>query len=155
VAASPRVRAPALAGRPRTGARPVLLATLGVPFDGQACAFAIDACLEAGEPLIVANAVELPPLPMSVRMGYDQLDDPALAAALGAPVRLASSLGIPVEQVRLRSPRPLDALLELAAERRPGLFVFGPDRSRLRPRAYSRAARRLRERVPCLLWLAA
>lgn len=131
----------------------MLLATLGVPFDSEAAAFAVDTCVEAGEPLVVANAVELPPLPMSVRMGYDQIDDPELDEALLAPALLAGSLGVTVERVRVRSPRPLDALVQLAAERQAGLFVFGPDRSRLRRRRYERAARRMGERLPCLLWL--
>jgi len=129
-----------------------VLATLGVPFDPEASAFAVDACVEAGEPLIVVNVVELPPLPMSVRMGYDQLEDPELDAALLAPARLAGSLGVQVERVRVRSPRPLEALVELAAERRPGIFVFGPDRARLRGRAYERAARRIRKDLTCLVW---
>ncbi|HXH96737.1 MAG TPA: hypothetical protein VNH40_05945, partial [Gaiellaceae bacterium] len=47
-------------------ARPVLLATLGVPFEPDACTLAVDAAVEAGQPLIVANVVELPPLAMSV-----------------------------------------------------------------------------------------
>jgi hypothetical protein len=33
--------------------------------------------------------------------------------------------------------------------------VFGPDRSRLRKRTYSRAAKKIRERASCLVWLAA
>ncbi len=131
----------------------MLLATLGVPFDPEASAFAVDACVEAGEALVIVNAVELPPLPMSVRMGYDQIDDPELEQDLLAPALLAWSLGVAVERVRVRSPRPLDALLQLAAERRPGLFVFGPDRSRLGRLRYKRAAKRMRARLPFLLWL--
>lgn len=133
----------------------MLLATLGVPFDPEATAFAVDACVEAGEPLIVANVVELPPLPMSVRMGYDQIEDPELDEALLAPARLAGSLGVHVERLSVRSPRPLQALLDLTAERQPGLLVFGPDRARLRRRAYQRAARRIRDGVSCLVWFSA
>ncbi len=135
--------------------RPVLLATLGVPFDPDAATFAVDASVESGQPLIVANVVELPPLPMSVRMQYDQLEDaPETAAALRAPAELARSLGVRVERLRVRSPRPVVALLELVAERRPGLLVFGPDRSQLRPRTYRKAARAVREGAACLVWLA-
>jgi len=134
--------------------RPVLLATLGVPLDATAAAFAVDAAVEAGQPLIVANVVELPPLAMSVRLGYDQLDDPPeLAETLADAAALAASLGAAVERLRVKSPRPLVALLDLAHERRPGLLVFGADPARRRPRRYRRAARLLRERAPCLLWL--
>jgi len=135
--------------------RPVLLATLGVPFDPAASAFAVDAAVEAAQPLVIANVVELPPLGMSVRMGYDQLpDSPEDAESFRAPAELAHSLGVRVERLRVKSPRPLVALLELARDRQPGLLVFGPDRSRLRGRRYRKAARAVRDHAPCLVWLA-
>ncbi len=134
----------------------MLRATLGVPFDRAAAAFAVDAAAEAGHPLIVANVVELPPLGMSVAMGYDQLPDtPEEAESLRAPAELAQSLGVRVERLRVRSPRPVEALVALAAEREPSLLVFGPDRSRLRERRYRKAAKAVRERVACLVWLPA
>lgn len=133
---------------------PVLLATLGVPFDPAASEFAVDASVESGQPLIVANVVELPPLAMSVAMGYDQLEDPPeVADALRAPAELARALGVRVERLRVRSPRPVEALLQLVAERNPGILVFGPDRSKLRPRIYRKAARAVRGRAACLVWL--
>jgi hypothetical protein len=139
----------------RDAGRPVLLATLGVPFDPAASAFAVDAAVEAGEPLIVANVVQLPPLGMSVAMGYDQLPDrPEEAEALRAPAELAHALGAEVERLRVKSPRPIEALLQLVSERTPGLLVFGPDRSRIRGRAYRKAASALRQRAACLVWLA-
>jgi hypothetical protein len=139
-----------------TGAarRPVLLATLRVVFDPVACEFAVDSAVESGQPLIVAVVVEVPPLPLSVMLGYDQIDSPEEAAAFAAPGVLAASLGVEVERLRVRSPRPLTALLELTAERRPGLLVFGPDRTQLRRRLYRKATRELRERAPCLVWTA-
>jgi nucleotide-binding universal stress UspA family protein len=130
----------------------VLLVTLGVPLAPNASALAVDAAVEAGQPLIVANVVELPPLAMSVRLGYDQLPDAALDETLHEAAALAASLGVRVERLRVKSPRPLPALLELVAEREPGLLVFGPDRAHMRPRRYRRAARFLRERAPCLVW---
>lgn len=138
-----------------TSGRPVLLATLGVPFDLGASSFAVDAAVEGGQPLIVANVVELPPLLMSVRMGYDQLEEkPETGDALRAPAELAHSLGVKVERLRVKSMRPVEALLQLAAEREPGILVFGPDRSKLRARRYRRAARAVRDGAPCLVWLA-
>jgi hypothetical protein len=149
-----------LASRVATGlgageaGRPVLLATLGVPFEPQASVFAVDAAVEAGQPLIVANVVELPPLGMSVALGYDQLPDaPEDAEALCAPAELAHSLGAEVERLRVRSPRPIEALVQLAAERTPGLLVFGPDRGRIKRRTYRKAAGALRRRATCLVWL--
>jgi hypothetical protein len=76
------------------------------------------------------------------------------AAAFAAPAALAVSLGVAVERLRVRSPRPLTALIDLAAEREPGLLVFGPDRALLKDRVYRRAVRALRERAPCLVWTA-
>jgi hypothetical protein len=135
--------------------RPVLLATLGVPFDPEASAFAVDSAVEAGQALIVANVVQLPPLSMSVQLGYDQLpDSPEDEAAFRAPAALAHSLGVEVERLRVRSLRPVEAVLELAAERKPGLLVFGPDRDRLKRRLYRKAAKAIRDRAACLVWVA-
>jgi hypothetical protein len=142
-----RTRAPA-------GAAPVLLATLGVPFDPEAARIAVDSAVEAGQALIVANVVELPFLPTSVILGYDQIDDPELSASVRAPAELAHSLGVHVERLRVKSPRPVEALLELVSERNPSFLVFGPDPTRLRPRRYRKAARAVRERAPCLVWVA-
>jgi nucleotide-binding universal stress UspA family protein len=125
-----------------------------VPYDPTAATVAVDAAVESGQPLILINVVELLPLAMSVRMGYDQLEDvPELAESLRAPAVLASSLGVQVERLRVRSPRPVVALLELVAERRPGLLVLGPDRRKLPRRVYRKAVRAVREHAPCLVWL--
>jgi len=135
-------------------ASPIMLATLEVPFDPAAAALAVDAAVESGQPLIVANVVEIPLGPMCLIMGYGALEPSEdEAARLRAPAELAHSLGVQVERLRVKSPHPLDALLELVAERCPGLLVFGPDRLQLRPRAYRKAAKALRDRAACLLWL--
>jgi nucleotide-binding universal stress UspA family protein len=131
-----------------------MLVTFGVPFDERAAAFAVEAAVEAGAPLVVANVVEIPPMPLSVVLGYDQEGDPPeLVEALLAPARLARGLGVQVERLRVKSLHPVPALLELTAERSPGLLIFGPDRSRMRRLAYRRAARAVRERAACLVWL--
>ena len=135
--------------------RPVLLATLEAPFDEAAAAFAVDAAVECGQPLIVANVVEIPLGPLCLSMGYGALDLTGdEGAALAAPAALAHALGVEVERLRVRSPHPVDALLELVAERTPGLLVFGPDRSKLGRRRYRKAARAIRDRVSCLVFLA-
>jgi hypothetical protein len=133
--------------------RPVLLATLDVPFADEAIAFAVDSAVESGQPLIVVNAAEIPPTPWSL-LGYGYIEREDLQAELRKPAELAQSLAVLVERLRVCSPHPIDALLELVAERNPGLFVFGPDWSRLKPRRYRRAAKKIRERATCLVWLA-
>ena len=139
----------------KQGGHPVLLATLGVPFDDAARTFAVDSALESGQILIVANITRLEPLPLSVRLGYDSLDEftPELSKAIRAPAELAHSLGVRVERLRVRSPRPVTALLQLARERAPGLLVFGPERTSLPLRRYQRAVRAVRRGAPCLVWL--
>ena len=145
-------QAPAGPGAAR--GRPVLLATLDVPFDANAVVFAVDSAVELGQRLIVANFVEQEPLPLSVMMGYDDLPyPPEMAESLAEPVRLAISLGVQVARLRVKSFRPVRAMVEVAAEENAGLFVFGPDRSRIRRLRYRRAARSIRSSVTALIWL--
>jgi len=135
--------------------RPVMLATLGVPFDPNAVVFAVDSAVELGQRLIVANFVEQEPLPLSASMGYDDLPyPPQMAQSLAEPVRLALSLGVPVSRLRVKSFRPVQAMVEVVAEENAGLLVFGPDQSRIRRLRYRRAARAIRARVTALIWLA-
>jgi hypothetical protein len=135
------------------GGRPVLLATLDVPFAEDATAFAVDSAVETGQPLVVVNAAEVPPTPWTF-LGYGYIEREELQNELRKPAELAQSLAVQVERLRVCSPHPIDALLELVAERNPGLLVFGPDSSRLKPRRYRRAAKKIRERATCLVWLA-
>ena len=134
------------------GGRPVVLATLDVPFAEDAAAFAVDSAVESGQPLVLVNAAEVPLAPWAM-LGYGYLEREELQDALREPAALAQSLAVNVERLRVCSPHPIDALLEVVAERNPAVLVFGPDRSRLKPRTYRRAAKRIRERVSCLLWL--
>lgn len=138
-----------------SGGGPVLLVTLGAPFDEAAAAFAVDSAVEAGQPLIVANITRLEPLALSVSLGYDALEEftPKVSESVRRPAELARSLGVVVERLRIRSPRPIRALLQLASERRPGLLVFGPDPHELTPRIYRRAVRAVRESAGCLVWV--
>jgi hypothetical protein len=129
----------------------VLLATLDVPFAEEAAVFAVDSVVESGQPLVVVNAVEVLPTCWSL-LGYGYVEREDLQRELRKPAELAHSLAVRVERLRLCSPHPIDALLELVAERNPGMLVFGPDRSHLRRRRYERAVQRLRERTSCLVW---
>jgi nucleotide-binding universal stress UspA family protein len=142
----------------RTGGaqgRPVMLATLDVPLDLEAVAFALDSAVELGQPLVVANFVERAPLPLSAMLGYDDLPaSPEMEHSLAEPARLALSLGVHVTRLRVRSLHPIPALLEVVAEQDVGLLVFGPDRSRMSRLRYWRAARTIRSSVTALIWLA-
>lgn len=136
--------------------RPVLLATFfSIPFAQAASTVAVDSAIECAQPLMVVNVVELPPLPMSVRLGFDCIDDPPeVEAILRAPAELAHSFGLTVERLRVKSPRPVTALLQLVAERRPGLLVLGPDPALVSRRFARRAWRTIREEANCLVWRA-
>ena len=132
--------------------RPVLLATLDVPFSEEATAFAVDSAVESGKPLVLVNAAEVLPTAYTL-LGYGYVEREELQEALRRPAELAHSLAVRVERLRVCSPHPVDALLEVVAERNPAVLVFGPDRSRLKLRTYRRAAKKIRERATCLIWL--
>ena len=136
-----------------SGSRPVMLVTFDVPFEPEAAELAVDAALESGQRLIVVNVAEIALGPISLAMKYEYVGTQEVEDALRAPAELAHSLAVEVERLRLCSPRPVDALLELVAERAPGLLVVGPDRARLSRRRYAKAAKRIRERAACLVWL--
>jgi hypothetical protein len=145
---------------PRTGTdrargKPVLLATMDVPFDHDAVVFAVDSAVELGQRLIIANFVERAPLPLSAMLGYDELPySPEMEASLREPAQLAASLGVEVTRLRVKSFHPVQAMLEVLAEQRAGIFVFGPDRSKIRRLRYRRAVRAIRAQSTALVWLA-
>jgi hypothetical protein len=154
VTAQVATRSPTVDGPTVADSGPVMLATFDVAFDEAAAAFAIDAALDSGQRLIVANIVELPPLPLSVMMGYDMLDyTPELAASLLRPVLAAQALGVAVERIRVKSFRRIDALVEVASERKVRMLVLGPDRRQVSARLYRKAAAAIRERLDCLVWI--
>ncbi len=131
-----------------------MLATFDVPFDEAAEVLAVDAAVESGQRLLVVNVAAIPIMPIAIALKYEYLETDELTAALRRPSELASSLSVPVELLRVSSPRPVEALLQLVAEREPGLLVVGPDRSRMRPRRYAKLERRVREGASCLVWIA-
>ena len=135
--------------------RPVLLATIDAPFDEQAATFAVESALECGQPLIVANLLQIPLAPLCVAMANGTLQpSEEVGANLRAPAELAHSFGVPIERLRILSPHPIDALLEVVKERTPGLLVFAPDRTVVKPRTSRRAANKSAAKAPCLVWLA-
>ena len=131
-----------------------MLATLDVPFADDASAFAIDSAVECGQPLLVVNVAQVLPT-WSTLVGYGYIEREDLQRELRKPAELAQSLAVRVERVRVCSPHPVDALLELVVECGTGMLVFGPERSCLRRRTYERAARRIHKRASCLVWTSA
>lgn len=134
--------------------RPVVLLTFDVPVTAEAATFAVDAAVESGQPLLVVNAVELSIRPMTSSWGADVVVTEDVDASLRAPAELAHGFAVEVERIRLVSPRPIAAVLELLAERRPGLLVLGPEPRRMSRRRLARAESRLRRESPCLVWTA-
>ena len=137
------------------GSHPVMLVTFDVPFEPEATALAVDTAVESEQPLIIVNAAEVPLGPISLAMGYEYVGTQDVEVALREPAALAKGLAVEVERLRLCSPRPIEALLELVAERAPGLLVVGPDRDRIKRRTYAKLTKRIRQRAACLVWLPA
>jgi nucleotide-binding universal stress UspA family protein len=137
--------------------RPILLVTLGAPLDERAATFALDTAVESGAPLVVANITRLEMVPLSVSLGYDALEEftPDVSASLRRLSELARSLGVAVERLRVRTPRQVQALLELIRDLVPGIVVFGPDRERVSRRLFRRSVHALRRDVTCLVWIPA
>jgi nucleotide-binding universal stress UspA family protein len=134
--------------------RPVVLATLAVPFEPEAFRVALQAAMESSVTLIIVDAIELPFWPQSIATRHAETELESDRAQIKEFVSQAAGLGVDVEHLRVRSPRPAEAVIQIAAERRAGLLVFGPDPSRFRPRFFSRVVRRIRKRSSCLLWIA-
>ncbi|MCX6369775.1 MAG: universal stress protein [Solirubrobacterales bacterium] len=136
---------------------PVVLATLALRPDPTAEQMAIDSCLDAGAPLILVNAVQLPMYPTTMLVlgpAATVLPHEDDRVAVSEAADRIAALGIPVELVGLFSPRPVQAVLKLLTQRNAALLVFGPllsEVGRLRMRT---ATRRLRRDASCLVWVA-
>jgi nucleotide-binding universal stress UspA family protein len=135
----------------RFGGRPVVLLTFDVPVTAEAARLAVDAAVESGQPLLVVNVVEMPIRPMTASWGQEIVVAEDVEQSLRAPAELAHDLAVDVERIRLVSPRPALAVLELLAEHRPGLVVLGATRSRM-GRRLRRTERRIRDAAACLVW---
>jgi hypothetical protein len=144
---------------PETGSearsRPVMLVTFDVPFVPGAAELAVDAAVEGGQALIVVNAARVELGPISLAMKYEYVGTQEVEDALARPAELARELAVDVRRLRVCSPRPVEALLEVVQQHRPALLVVGPDPARMRRRVYRKATRKIRDGVDCLLWFAA
>jgi len=136
--------------------RPVVLATLSVRVDPSAERMALESALEAHAELIIANLLPLRPYPMTAILApeYTTLPHEEDLDAVRATAARAAEMGIRTQLLRISTPRPIEALLELLHERRAGLVVFGPDLLRTSRLRFRLAARRVRRRAPCLVWIA-
>jgi nucleotide-binding universal stress UspA family protein len=136
--------------------RPVVLATLSVRVDPEAERMAIDSALATGARLIIANMLWLPPHPTTLTLAREVavLPHEEDLEAVRETAARAAARGVATELLRISSRRPLQALLELIEERGAGLVVLGPD-PRRSPRWWrAAAARRIRRRAGCLVWIA-
>ena len=140
-----------------TGARPVLLATLQVRVDPSAERMAIDSAIEAGVPLLLVNLIRLPPYATTLILAGPEhmtLPHEEDLDAVRATANRAAELGVKTELLRVRTKRPVQALLEVASERDAGLIVFGPHLGRVGRVRFRRAAQRIRREAACLVWVA-
>ncbi|HYZ81169.1 MAG TPA: universal stress protein [Solirubrobacteraceae bacterium] len=129
---------------------------MSVRVDPEAERVAIDSALETGARLIVANMLWLPPHPTTLTLAREVavLPHEEDLEAVRETAARAAARGLATELLRISSRRPLTALLELIEERGAGLVVLGPD-PRRSPRWWrALAARRIRRRAGCLVWIA-
>jgi nucleotide-binding universal stress UspA family protein len=161
VASRERHNAGRLAAEARAlaAAGPVVLGTLSSRVEPDAERLAIESAVETGVPLLVVNAVPMPACPRALALaGPEALSFPLEEdyEEVRATAERAAAWGIRVEHLRVTSPRPAKALVELANERGAGLLVLGPKRRRM-PVArwrFRRAAREVRRHAACLVWIA-
>jgi nucleotide-binding universal stress UspA family protein len=140
-----------------TRARSVVLATLSVRVDPSAERMAIDSALESGVPLVLVNILRLRPYPTTLALvGPEGLNLPHEEdlEAVRATAARAAQLGVKTELLRVTTRRPVQALLEIVAEREAGLLVFGPDLKLTGRVRFRLLARRLRRQADCLIWVA-
>jgi nucleotide-binding universal stress UspA family protein len=153
VTSTPGVRdaPPDLTGVARA-VRPVMLVTLNVPFDPVAIEFALQTAAETGAELYVCDAI---PLEYRNYVGHvaRQYSEAHNRRYLNEVAARARDRGIRTTQIAFHNPKPIRAALEVAEHESVGLLVFGPERSSLGRWTFRRAARRLREHAPCLVWI--
>jgi nucleotide-binding universal stress UspA family protein len=135
---------------------PVVLGTLSSRFEPEAEQLAIESAIEAGVALLVVNA--MPPTSMRALLfrghraaAYPRDED---YGAVRATAQRAARRGLRVEHLRIMSPRPPKALVQVAHERGAGLLVLGPSRTRVPRWRFRQAAREVRRHAACLVWLA-
>lgn len=115
----------------------------------------MESALQARVPLLLANLSLFRPGPLTSVLAreYAVLPHEEDLDAVRETAARAAARGIATELLRISSPRPIEAMLELAEERRVGMLVFGPERSRLPRWRFRRAVRAIRRQATCLVWI--
>jgi nucleotide-binding universal stress UspA family protein len=128
-----------------------MLLTLNVALDEDAVRFAIDTAGSTGSELIICDAI---PLEYRNYVGHvaRQYAEQLNRKNLDAAARRSRERGVRTTQLAFHNPKPIATALTVAREQRVGLLVFGADRNRLGRWSFRRAAKRIRERAPCLVW---
>ena len=133
---------------------PVVLGTLSSRVEPEAERLAIESAVENGVPLLVVNVMPMPAYTRAlVLAGHHALTFPHDEdyEAVRATAERAAAWGLKVEHLRVTSPRPAKALVQIANERGAGLLVLGPKHKGIF--RFDRAARVVRKRAACLVWI--
>jgi nucleotide-binding universal stress UspA family protein len=131
--------------------RPVMLLTLNVPFDDEAVDFAVETAAQTGAELYICDAI---PLEYRTYVGHvaRQYAEQFNRRDLDAVTRRSRGRGVRTTQLAFHNPKPVKAAIEVAQSEGIGLLVFGPDRKELGKWSFRHAAKRIREKAPCLVW---
>jgi nucleotide-binding universal stress UspA family protein len=132
-----------------------VLGTLSSRIEPDAERLAIESAVENGVPLLVVNVIPLAACPRALVLGGPRaLDCPKQEdyEAVRATAQRAAAWGLKVEHLRVTSPHPAKALVQIANERRAGLLVLGPKRKGFL--RFWRAAREVVRNAHCLVWIA-
>ena len=106
---------------------------------------------------MIVNLIRLPPFATTIILAgpeHTTLPHEEDLDAVRATANRAAELGVKTELLRVRTKRPVQALLQVASERDVGLIVFGPHLGRVGRMRFRRAAKRIRRDATCLVWVA-
>jgi nucleotide-binding universal stress UspA family protein len=131
--------------------RPVMLLTLNVELDETAVEFAIATAADTGSELYICDAIPLE-YRSYVHHAAHQYAEQMNRRNLTAAARRARERGVRTTQLAFHNPKPVTTALRVASEHRIGLLVFAADRKQLGWWSFRRAAKRIREHAPCLVW---
>jgi nucleotide-binding universal stress UspA family protein len=132
-----------------------VLGTLSSRVEPEAERIAIESAVENGVPLLVVNVTPMAACPRALALaGPKALSCPHKEdyKAVRATAERAARWGLRVEHLRVTSPRPAKALVQIANERGAGLLVLGPKRKGIF--RFWRAAREVVRNAHCLVWIA-
>lgn len=137
---------------PAPDGRPILLVTHDVPLVEEAGRFAVETAVQEARPLLVVNVIggryyPMPGVPLPTAVVREDVE-----RSLAEPARLAAALAVRTERLRILTPRPVEALVELVRERNGALVVLGSDPAQASRRLLRKATKALHERTSALVW---